>query len=626
MLWYIAKDGKNMGPLSDDVLRLIVKRGELKEETLVWRQGFSEWRRAGDVPGLLIPPELLSEIVETSANVPDKMHESVGDSPAKVPVVEDDTPKAKTEAPETAVTPIKGSYLGRHWRGQLSLPISYWVNTFLLNVLVLLILAGLSSDEFPTGIRVQFTMVIIVVSGSIAIYVWQIVGVWRSANHHIYRTKKSFWARAAQTLCVFGVLGTMGEFMSTAPYYNEIARIAIGIDDYSDYGLTLLENGEEVEISGGIGFGLADDLSVLLTKNPGIKTVHLNSYGGRTLEARLVRDIIEHANLATYTSTECLSACTIAYLAGNPRSMKASARFGFHQYSFPGLTDSDFIAEVEIDREYMAGRGLSDDFVDNAFSKAAEDMWYPSATELKAAGFVNEIVTGDTFANTGTSFTDFAGVDFVSELEEFWNTSDEYRVFRLLGKTHPEIKSQFFVIAKRFEKEDGSWEDFQLAVSELGREIGAQHFPRYLAYSQESELIEMLQIVIDFLRKMLEEPGDACYTWMFGGAAQPHSFSEADTTRMLAGMAGVIETAIDNPAVIPDANLADTYMEDAFEGIVAQEGEYIVDDIVLLNIGATSLAERRRACSATLVLYEYLLDMESPKGIQTIRLMFSLVE
>jgi hypothetical protein len=44
--WYIARDGKQHGPLSDIEMRTFVAQGHLKPTDLIWRAGFADWRPA----------------------------------------------------------------------------------------------------------------------------------------------------------------------------------------------------------------------------------------------------------------------------------------------------------------------------------------------------------------------------------------------------------------------------------------------------------------------------------------------------------------------------------------------------------------------------------------------------
>lgn len=47
--WFIARDGKQHGPVSDVELKKIVELSHLKAADLVWRQGFTDWRAAASV-------------------------------------------------------------------------------------------------------------------------------------------------------------------------------------------------------------------------------------------------------------------------------------------------------------------------------------------------------------------------------------------------------------------------------------------------------------------------------------------------------------------------------------------------------------------------------------------------
>ncbi|MEO1609219.1 MAG: DUF4339 domain-containing protein [Pseudomonadota bacterium] len=44
--WYLARDGQQHGPLSDDELHKFIELGHLRPNDLVWRAGFTDWRTA----------------------------------------------------------------------------------------------------------------------------------------------------------------------------------------------------------------------------------------------------------------------------------------------------------------------------------------------------------------------------------------------------------------------------------------------------------------------------------------------------------------------------------------------------------------------------------------------------
>ncbi|MBK7952231.1 MAG: DUF4339 domain-containing protein [Deltaproteobacteria bacterium] len=61
--WYAESQGKRVGPMPRGELDALVTRGEVKPETLVWREGMSGWTAAGSVDELApafkkVPPPL----------------------------------------------------------------------------------------------------------------------------------------------------------------------------------------------------------------------------------------------------------------------------------------------------------------------------------------------------------------------------------------------------------------------------------------------------------------------------------------------------------------------------------------------------------------------------------------
>jgi hypothetical protein len=99
------------------------------------------------------------------------------------------------------------SYFIRHWRGDLSLPLSYWVNLFLLTLVMVFISALVSAFIDPTkGLATWAIGISLVGVFAIVATVWQIVGVWRSAGKHKIRGGSGFWAGAARVAVALGFL------------------------------------------------------------------------------------------------------------------------------------------------------------------------------------------------------------------------------------------------------------------------------------------------------------------------------------------------------------------------------------------------------------------------------------
>ena len=47
--WYILRDAEQGGPLTDREMQEFVRAGHLHSEDLIWRPGFDNWQRAGDI-------------------------------------------------------------------------------------------------------------------------------------------------------------------------------------------------------------------------------------------------------------------------------------------------------------------------------------------------------------------------------------------------------------------------------------------------------------------------------------------------------------------------------------------------------------------------------------------------
>jgi hypothetical protein len=230
--------------------------------------------------------------------------------------------------------------------------------------------------------------------------VWQLVGLWRSANRHTRLGGSVLWAEFAKGFVVFVGLQTGSLFIHQAlPQAQEFWNIALGQDGHANYQLRLHDKGAELEILGDIGFGLTGQVQGFLNAHPDIRQVRLNSVGGRIAEARLLRDLIESKRLSTVTTTGCYSACVIPFAAGKDRFVAPTATLGFHQPAFPGLTAAKLTEEVERDRAYLVSKGVNLEFVAKALSTPNTELWQPSHGELLKSGMVTVTATDNGLAS-----------------------------------------------------------------------------------------------------------------------------------------------------------------------------------------------------------------------------------
>lgn len=50
--WYVVENGSQVGPLTAEEVQNRFKSGRYTPDTLFWREGFTDWQRAGDIPEL----------------------------------------------------------------------------------------------------------------------------------------------------------------------------------------------------------------------------------------------------------------------------------------------------------------------------------------------------------------------------------------------------------------------------------------------------------------------------------------------------------------------------------------------------------------------------------------------
>ena len=182
--WHVVNHDGTTTEETEESLRGRVDRGSIARETLVWTFGMPDWAPAGQILADWFTrsrqPEssrLRQERDARSAPGPD-----IGDQRAEL------SSAAATGKPRSR----RGrSYIARHWRGELPLAISYWVNGLLLFASVIAAETALAwvditaAPQLLTGLYAGLGL--FAVSAS----VWQLVGVWRSAGRTRCRSPDS---------------------------------------------------------------------------------------------------------------------------------------------------------------------------------------------------------------------------------------------------------------------------------------------------------------------------------------------------------------------------------------------------------------------------------------------------
>src|SRR5207244_2892607 len=109
-------------------------------------------------------------------------------------------------------------------------------------------------------------------------------------------------------------------------------------------------------------------------------------------EGKKLNALIRERKLDTYVEAKCMSACTLAFAAGQQRILRKGAVLGFHRGAFPGSQPDDTTSGVE--REIYGAAGFSKAFIDRALATKNSDMWKPGEAELLSYKVVTKISGG----------------------------------------------------------------------------------------------------------------------------------------------------------------------------------------------------------------------------------------
>jgi hypothetical protein len=409
--WYVARDCKTYGPFTPEEMSAGVRDNELRRDDLVWCEGMPQWQPSGEVPGLWPPPNLPPPPAPAPVREQARSPAVVAQDSARGNV----QPLGEGQAGAVQKAPRRAGFIVRHWRGELTLAQAYWG----VGVLLGLVVVGLSHvfgawasranlSPVSSGIAMASFLVFLCV-----VAIWQLAGIWRAAGNHIRSTGRKGWARVARVAVVIGALRATFDFSTVVgPMLSESLMLATGRETIPAYRLRLLRGNTEVELAGGMPFGTADAVRRMLDAAPGVQVLHLNSTGGRVSEGYQIYQIIRDRNLATYTATDCVSACTIAFLGGSQRYLSTKAKLGFHSLSFGGV-DQSRLPDINADlRAMLAKHGAPAWFIEKALSTSANSMWYPTNQDLFDAKIVTRVVDPDQFALSGVgNWSDKEGLE-----------------------------------------------------------------------------------------------------------------------------------------------------------------------------------------------------------------------
>jgi len=365
---------------------------------------------------------------------------------------------------------------------------------------------------------------------------------------------------------------------------REFLRIAAGDGDLGRRSYDIVLGGRELIISGGISFGLADEVRRKLENNPQIRVIRLESSGGRVGPARELRSLIRERQLATYTAQSCFSACAVAFLGGAERVIRDGARLGFHRPSFPGMRPHELTPEINVERGVMAALGVPETFISKAFSTPSSSMWTPTPEELLAAHVVTRITQGTDFGIEPPPVADLGRVESVL-LDNPLYAAIKIHAPATYAEMMQEVRSGLL---------QGMSPDHFAGV---GLDYSATLIARNALTTSNEAILGYVKAQLQLIRKLESRGAGYCYDSIFhirhAGEAQTHRPTAGQLAPVSTAAARLIEDSALHPAPAPTAERVEAGRRAVERVVLEKHGE---DALRLLAERADGQTERTAAC------------------------------
>ena len=537
---------------------------------------------------------------------------AIGPTPTEIPIV-------STATGALARSEKTGNFILNHWRGLYSLGVSYWIFGFIVTVVsafgVIAIEAIFASDDGYQPVLIFFTIICTWLFIAL-VTVWQLVGVWRSANRSIEQKRTigrtAQWAGVAKFMVIIGILRSLVAFGDSAlPQLEETYRMGfMGDPNLPAYSIRITRNGTEVEITGGFKYGLTDDFKKLLKFSPQISVVHLDSIGGRVGEAIKLNKAIHDAGLKTYVENFCASACTIAFAGGTERWLYQSGTLGFHGAAFPGLSHEELNSANSDQRNIMVKSGYDASFVRKALAVPSTDLWKPTISELQAANVITSVSNGTQFAASG-----YGGN---IQKQVFADLLTQYiPILASLKKRYP---ADFTFIADVDYKSyvDGNTQE---DVNNIVRFWSYASIRKYLASADDQAIGDFGALMVDELMALKARDSIQCAKFGSTAGADP-DIQYSFPTPMMMRYQSVGSTVIQSSVTRPAAN-GDQLTALFTKTITALRSTLPQWQISLLTVQSPTPEQASDYCIAIIGLYQKILKAPPVEAAMMLR---SLVE
>ncbi|TNC81298.1 MAG: hypothetical protein C9356_09335 [Oleiphilus sp.] len=503
------------------------------------------------------------------------------------------------------------NYVARHWRGECSLPIAFWVNLFFLNLVLRSASVWLTNGttiEHP--VRIAQLGLTLEIFALVLLYPWQIVGVWKSAKKQLQHTTNRFWPRAAMAIVCFSLFGTFANIKASLPVYQDLYHTGFVADEFANFTVEALADKQLIHVRGGLGFGVSERVAQVLNDHPGVEGIILDSVGGRIYEGRELGQIIRRRGLDTYSIQGCYSACGIAFISGRHRYLAVGANLGFHQYG-PGTLSrteyEDLTIEEEQDLALFVEQGIAQPFLDKLYLANHDDMWIPTSDEMLASGVVHDYVYASDLIAVDDGEGEFGNVDeLIAEVAAFES------IKRYLPGEYDEIMTE---LRSRLDS-GASIEEIHATLGLRVQYVAEQSLPT----TSDQAILSFAEETIKILEMLERKDPILCLKNLF-----PDRFGTV-----------VVTNHLPRDALNPLLTALDQVIVDRFESASrpvnrAEAGRVMEQVVTDLGEEISYISDRElrnnsdysRACHATIQFYQLILAREKQAAANALRSLFA---
>jgi hypothetical protein len=267
-------------------------------------------------------------------------------------------------------------------------------------------------------------------------------------------------------------------------------------------------------LKGELSFGVSKEVAKYLRKCPEIKSIILDSIGGRIYEGRELAKLISTYGIDTYSIEGCYSAATTAFISGRSRFLGMGANLAFHQYkTYYKNLDSyvDLEAEQAKDLVIFQQQGIKGEFLDKLFNTHHDDLWYPTVDEMLVADVIHGIVNPSDLLPAKQVFSS-------KELEK----ALDIPLYKAIKQHEPDIYRNIKLEFEKLNNKSATLIEFQRA----GANILQPLVNKLMSKSSNEALIQFAQAMVDRLRKFKETDPILCMKMLY-----PQQYGDLDLTK-----------------------------------------------------------------------------------------------